>query len=182
MMHDFAISDCGGLAMTINGEAVLMRCSGAAWLAASRTLIVADLHFEKGSAYAARGQMLPPYDTRETLERLEAEVAATQPAVLVFLGDSFHDGKGEGRLAAEDSRRIAGLASGRTLAWVVGNHDADGPKALPGETIDELALGSLTLRHEPQAGGSPISPVICTIRSVPPASGRHGTPPSASSS
>ena len=155
MMHDFAISDCGGLAMNVNGEAVLMRCSGAAWLAGSRTLIVADLHFEKGSAYAARGQMLPPYDTRETLERLEAEVAATQPAVLVFLGDSFHDGKGEGRLAADDSRRIAGLASGRTLAWVVGNHDADGPKALPGETIDELALGSLTLRHEPQAGGQP---------------------------
>ena len=64
MMHDFAISDCGGLAMNVNGEAVLMRCSGAAWLGGSRTLIVADLHFEKGSAYAAKGQMLPPYDTR----------------------------------------------------------------------------------------------------------------------
>lgn len=151
--HDFAISACGGLSMAVNGEPVLMRCSGAAWLEASRTLIVADLHFEKGSAYAAKGQMLPPYDTRETLTRLEAEVTATQPAVLVFLGDSFHDNKGEGRLDADDNRRIGSLASGRTLAWVVGNHDADGPKALPGETYAELKVGTLTLRHEPRPGG-----------------------------
>ena len=155
MSHDFAISACGGLAMNVNGEAVLMRCSGAAWLAQSRTLIVADLHFEKGSAYAARGQMLPPYDTRETLTRLEAEVAATDPAVLIFLGDSFHDGKAETRLDAQDARRIAALASGRTLLWVVGNHDADGPKALPGEIIAELTVEALTLRHEPQSGPQP---------------------------
>jgi DNA ligase-associated metallophosphoesterase len=155
VMHDFAISACGGLAMNVNGDEVLMRCSGAAWLAASRTLIVADLHFEKGSAYARRGQMLPPYDTRETLNRLEAEVAATQPAVLVFLGDSFHDGKGEDRLHGDDGARIAALATGRTLAWVVGNHDADGPKALPGETVDEMTFGQLTLRHEPQDGAQP---------------------------
>jgi len=155
VMHDFALSPCGGLAMTVNGAEVLMRCSGAAWVAAGRTLIVADLHFEKGSAYAARGQMLPPYDTRETLGRLEAEVEATAPDVLVFLGDSFHDRKGESRLDPQDNERIAGLAAGRTLVWVVGNHDADGPKALPGETVDELALGSLTLRHEPQEGAQP---------------------------
>ena len=155
VMHDFAISPCGGLAMEVNGGEVLMRCSGAAWLAAGRTLIVADLHFEKGSSYAARGQMLPPYDTRETLERLEAEVAATDPAVLVFLGDSFHDDRGEGRLHREDEARIAGLARGRTLVWVVGNHDADGPKALPGQTVDELVFGVLTLRHEPGDGAQP---------------------------
>ncbi|HEX6858836.1 MAG TPA: ligase-associated DNA damage response endonuclease PdeM [Caulobacteraceae bacterium] len=154
-MLDFSISPCGGLAMTVNGQAVLMRCSGAAWVEGARTLIVADLHFEKGSAYAARGQMLPPYDTRETLDRLEAEVEATRPAVLVFLGDSFHDGKGEGRLDADDHRRIAGLASGRTLAWVVGNHDAEGPKVLPGEVYDELEIGALVFRHEPQAGERP---------------------------
>jgi DNA ligase-associated metallophosphoesterase len=149
--YDFAASPCGGLAMAVNGTEVVMRCSGAAWLAASRALVVADLHFEKGSSYAARGQMLPPYDTRETLARLEAEVAATDPAVLVFLGDSFHDGKAEGRLGADEARRIAALAAGRELVWVVGNHDAHGPKALPGETVAELTWATLTLRHEPQA-------------------------------
>lgn len=153
--YDFTVSSCGGLRLTVNGAEVLMRCSGAVWLEGPRALIVADLHFEKGSSYARRGQMLPPYDTRETLTRLEAEVTATRPAVLIFLGDSFHDGKAEGRLDAEDSRRIAALASGRTLVWVVGNHDADGPKALPGDIADELTFETLTLRHEPQPGVQP---------------------------
>lgn len=150
MRYDFSIGACGGLVLAVNGTALTMRCSGA--VLAGRTLVVADLHFEKGSAYAARGQMLPPYDTRETLERLEGEVEATAPDTLVFLGDSFHDGGGEGRLHAHDEARIAALARGRTLVWVVGNHDADGPRRLPGEVVAELALGSLTLRHEPQDG------------------------------
>ena len=89
------------------------------------------------------------------MNRLEAEVAATQPAVLVFLGDSFHDRKAEGRVADDDRRRIAALAQGRTLVWVVGNHDADGPKALPGDIAAELTFETLTLRHEPQPGLQP---------------------------
>ncbi|MGE5565192.1 MAG: ligase-associated DNA damage response endonuclease PdeM [Parcubacteria group bacterium] len=153
--YDFAVSPCGGLRLLVNGAEVLMRPSGAVWLESRRALIVADLHFEKGSSYAARGQMLPPYDTRETVSRLEAEVAATDPAVLIFLGDSFHDGKAETRLDADDARRICALASGRTLLWVVGNHDADGPKSLPGDVIDQLTVETLTLRHEPQAGAQP---------------------------
>jgi DNA ligase-associated metallophosphoesterase len=151
----FAASPCGGLAIALNGEAAVLRTSGAVWLPAHRALIVADLHFEKGSAYAARGQLLPPYDTRETLTRLEREVAATTPDVLIFLGDSFHDGRAEDRLAGDDSARLAALADGRRLIWVVGNHDADGPRFLPGEIIDEMILGALLLRHEPQAGHQP---------------------------
>jgi DNA ligase-associated metallophosphoesterase len=118
-------------------------------------LIVADLHFEKGSAYAVRGQLLPPYDTIETLTRLEAEVAATAPSVLVFLGDSFHDGRAEDRLAPLVADRIAALASGRSLIWAVGNHDEEGPRALPGELADELKVGTLIFRHEPQGGRQP---------------------------
>ncbi|HEY8005136.1 MAG TPA: ligase-associated DNA damage response endonuclease PdeM [Phenylobacterium sp.] len=130
----------------------LLRCSGALWLAAERTLVVADLHLEKGSSYAARGQMLPPYDTRETLKRLAAEIEALSPATVVLLGDTFHDRRSESRLAADDAERLRDLARGRTLVWAVGNHDADGPRALPGEVVDELAICGLTLRHEPRAG------------------------------
>lgn len=151
----FAMSPCGGVAMAINGHPVVMRHSGALWLPVERMLVVADLHFEKGSAYAVRGQLLPPYDTIETLDRLEAEVAATAPAVLVFLGDSFHDGRAEDRLAPLVADRIAALATGRTLIWAVGNHDEDGPRALPGDLADELTVGTLILRHEPRAGGQP---------------------------
>ena len=141
--------------MAVNGTEVVLKPSGALRVVAAEALLVADLHFEKGSAYAERGQLLPPYDTRETLTRLEREVAACSPRLLVFLGDSFHDGRAEDRLAPDDAARLAALASGRTLVWVVGNHDADGPRALPGEIIDEMALGSLRLRHEPRPGLQP---------------------------
>jgi hypothetical protein len=133
----------------------MLRASGALWLEAQSALVVADLHLEKGSSYAARGQMLPPYDTRETLKRLAAEVAELAPRTVILLGDTFHDRRSEDRLAADDAAALRALAAGRTLVWVVGNHDADGPRALPGETADELSLAGLTLRHEPRAGLSP---------------------------
>ncbi|WP_245863723.1 ligase-associated DNA damage response endonuclease PdeM [Caulobacter mirabilis] len=151
----FAASPCGGVTLAVNGTEVVLRASGALHVRASNALLVADLHFEKGSAYATRGQLLPPYDTRETLARLERETAAVKPDLLVFLGDSFHDGAAEDRLAADDARRLAALASGRTLLWIVGNHDADGPRALPGEIAAEMTLETLILRHEPQPGAQP---------------------------
>lgn len=150
-----AASPCGAAQMSVAGMGVHLRPSGALWLETERTLAVADLHFEKGSAYAARGQLLPPYDTGETLRRLEAEVDALQPARLVFLGDSFHDRRAIERISGHDIERLAALARGRTLVWIVGNHDADGPGPLAGETAEELRIGPLVLRHEPRAGVQP---------------------------
>jgi hypothetical protein len=153
--YDFANSPCGSLRVGLASGEVMLRASGALWLAREGALVVADLHLEKGSSYAARGQMLPPYDTRETLDRLEAEVGATDARTVVLLGDTFHDRKSEARIAPADADRLRALASGRTLVWVVGNHDADGPQALPGEVADDLSLAGLTLRHEPSAGAAP---------------------------
>ena len=150
--YRFAASHCGGLVTHVCGAEVLMRASGALWLPAERALVVADLHLEKGSSYAARGQMLPPYDTRETLARLQAEVAALAPAVVVLLGDTFHDRKSEDRMDGLDAEWLRALAAACRLIWVIGNHDADGPQRLPGEAVDELSLCGLTLRHEPQPG------------------------------
>ena len=150
--YAFAASPCGGLSMALNGTAVTLRASGALWIEAARMLVVADLHLEKGSAYAARGQMLPPYDTRETLHRLQAEVAAAMPRTVVLLGDTFHDRRSEDRLAHDDAAALRELAGVTRLVWVVGNHDADGPQGLPGETLDEIAVESLVLRHEPASG------------------------------
>ena len=154
-VYDYAVADCGSLCVAIGAAQAMLRASGALWLAAERALVVADLHLEKGSSYAARGQMLPPYDTRETLRRLAAEVEALSPATVILLGDTFHDRSSEERLAPDDAGRLRALALGRTLIWVVGNHDADGPRLLPGETAAELQLRGLTLRHEPQAGRQP---------------------------
>lgn len=153
--YAFAASPCGGLRTQLNGAQVTLRSSGALWIEAARMLVVADLHLEKGSAYAMRGQMLPPYDTRETLRRLRAEVLATAPDSVVLLGDTFHDRRSEDRLAREDAEALRALAGATRLIWVIGNHDADGPQSLPGEAVDEIAVESLILRHEPVNGPQP---------------------------
>lgn len=147
--YAFAPSPCGGVAFELAGAEALLRASGALWLAAERLLIVADLHLEKGSAFAARGQLLPPYDTRETLARLAAEVARLTPRAIVLLGDTLHDRKAEGRLDAEDGRALAALAAVAELIWIVGNHDADGPQGLPGQSMARWTVAGLTLVHEP---------------------------------
>ena len=145
----------GGLSLGLDRGEVLCRPSGALWLASEGALIVADLHLEKGSAYAARGQMLPPFDTADTLGRLEAEVAELAPRVLVFLGDTFHDGEAEARLSAADALRLSFLARGRALIWVLGNHDSEAPRGLPGESSSGVELASLRLVHEPDPGAAP---------------------------
>ncbi len=156
--YGFAAHPTGALRLDLAGVEAFCRPAGALWLEAWSALIVADLHLEKGSAYAARGQMLPPYDTRDTLGRLEAEVAAVAPRILIFLGDTFHDRQAEARLAADDLDRLRAMAAGRTLVWVLGNHDAAGPRGLPGEVVAHLTLGAFTLVHEP--AGEPRSAEI----------------------
>ena len=148
-------SSCEGLQSALAAAEVTLRCAGSLLFRRTSTLVVADLHFEKGSAYARRGQLLPPYDTRATLDRLEAELAATSPRVLAFLGDSFHDGDGEERLHPADAARLRALAVDRTLVWIVGNHDREGPRALPGDVVDELSVDGVALRHEPTGCAGP---------------------------
>ena len=77
-------------------------------------LAVADLHLEKGSSFAARGVLLPPYDTAATLARLAALIARYAPRVVVALGDSFHDGRGPARLADTDRATLAACNAAAT--------------------------------------------------------------------
>jgi DNA ligase-associated metallophosphoesterase len=148
---------CGSLSVRIAGEACVLRCSGAMWVPAYGALIVADLHLEKGSAFAVRGQLLPPYDSRATLDKLEAEIAELDPAMVVLLGDSFHDTKAIPRMAAEDRTRLDRLAAGSDWLWLEGNHDrealardANTAARLPGRIVGDMALGPLRLTHEPE--------------------------------
>ena len=151
--------DCGGLKVRVNGETCVLRCSGALWVAGERTLIASDLHLEKGSAFAARGQMLPPYDSPATLAKLEAEIEALDPARVVLLGDSFHDSKAIERLYTADRARLDRLATGRDWVWLEGNHDlkalAGALDVLTGRVVTTLSVGALSLIHEPQPGDRP---------------------------
>ncbi len=148
---DFA-QDGDAVLVSVAGVDCRLRASGALWLGAERALVIADLHLEKGSAYAARGQLLPPYDTRDGLQRLEIEIAALDPRLIVFLGDAFHDARAEARLAREDAEALRRLAHGRSLIWVLGNHDPLPPEGLPGDAIEAFVCTGLDLRHEPVPG------------------------------
>ena len=111
---------------------------GALWWDSERMLAVADLHLEKGSAFAKRGEFIPPYDTAETLQRLSGLIARFDPRVVVALGDSFHDNDGALRLLPRDRLMLSALQVRREWIWVAGNHDPDPPAGLTGTHLDSL--------------------------------------------
>ncbi|MEH3119154.1 MAG: ligase-associated DNA damage response endonuclease PdeM [Methylorubrum populi] len=142
-----------GTDLALAGEALSLDRTGALWLPRHRTLVVSDLHLEKGSSFAARtSQFLPPYDTRETLACLHEAVQRLDPARVVALGDSFHDARGPERMEPGDRAMIAALQEGRDWIWIAGNHDAAVSEGIGGRCCETLAVGGLTLRHEPLAG------------------------------
>lgn len=125
--------------------------SGALFWPAENALLVADLHLEKFSSYARRGSMLPPYDTGQTLRRLEADLAATGAAEVIALGDSFHRDEGTSTLLDADRLRLMALLGRTRWIWISGNHDA-APHALGGLCVDALERGGLRLAHLPKRG------------------------------
>ncbi len=135
----------------MNGAELVLDPSGGLVWPAQGLLAVADLHLEKGSAFARRGQMLPPYDTLETLTQLEHLVARWQPAVVIALGDSLHDRWGAERLHPSALARLEALRKGRDFIWIPGNHDPEPSPALGGEWARGLRIGPLLFRHEPLA-------------------------------
>lgn len=124
---------------------------------AENALLVADLHLEKASFFARHGQFLPPYDSRETLERLALAIRETGARRVFCLGDNFHDAGGAGRLEPHAAGMLAALTRATDWVWITGNHDSahlkDGPAVAPqGTVVEELALAGVLLRHEARAG------------------------------
>ena len=107
-----------------------LESSGALWWERHQMLVVADLHLEKGAAFARRGAMLPPYDTQTTLTRLEALVGRHRPKIVVSLGDGLHDRRGAEALDRRSAERIRELTGALRWLWVAGNHDPVPPEGL----------------------------------------------------
>jgi uncharacterized protein len=120
-------------------------------------LAVADLHLEKGSSFAARGMLLPPYDTAATLARLACLIAHYAPRLVIALGDSFHDGGGPARLAPEDHENLSALQHGRDWIWLTGNHDPEPADNIGGTFHETFALGGLRFRHLPTGSAGEIA-------------------------
>ena len=143
-----------GQEITIAQETCVADTSGALYHARTRTLIVSDLHLEKGSSFARRGMMIPPYDTVATLMRLKRVIEHYDPQRVIALGDSFHDRDAPERLAGEDRAKISALQKGRDWIWIAGNHDPAPPHGLAGEMAQEIRFAALVLRHEPHQGAA----------------------------
>jgi DNA ligase-associated metallophosphoesterase len=156
--------------LTVAGVTLIADPAGALYWPEEKLLVAADLHLEKGSAYAARGVLLPPYDTAATLARLARLIERYAPRLVVALGDSFHDGGGPARMADNSRAALTALQRGRDWVWLAGNHDPDPAGNIGGRFADVLALGGLTFRHEPSVEASAgeiaghLHPLACIVQ------------------
>ena len=124
----------------------------ALYWAEEQALVVADLHLEKASHFARLGQMLPPYDSRETLERLALAIRETGARRVFALGDSFHDSRGTARIEPHAAGMLAALTRATDWVWITGNHDAAMEAVAGGVLASEVELSGLGLRHHAKAG------------------------------
>lgn len=147
--------------ITWHGLDLALTLDGALLWPEERLLIAADLHLEKGSSFAgSAGRLLPPYDSAQTVARLEQLMERHRPRRIIALGDSFHDRSGANRLGDDVAARIRRLTELTDWVWIQGNHDPRPPAHLGGRGVAELALGPLTFRHDAvgvdEAGGEVI--------------------------
>jgi DNA ligase-associated metallophosphoesterase len=137
------------------GERLMLDPAGALIWPATGTLVVADLHLEKGSSFARKGMLLPPWDTRATLERLTLLLRRYRPRIVVALGDSFHDRHGAQRLPSAEQTRLKAMTEAHRFIWIEGNHDPSPPEGIGGEGIEIFETNSLLFRHVAVEGTAP---------------------------
>ncbi|WP_126174193.1 ligase-associated DNA damage response endonuclease PdeM [Altericroceibacterium xinjiangense] len=144
--------------LSFAGEEFALTESRALYWPRESALLVADLHLEKASFFARTGQMLPPYDSRETLERLALAVRETGARRVYTLGDNFHDSAGAGRLEPHAAGMLAALTRALDWVWITGNHDVNAAGeanlagGIGGTLAEELEIAGIRLRHQTKAG------------------------------
>jgi uncharacterized protein len=174
MLQDRPEADVAGTGVLIivAGTVMVADCDGALYWPQERLLAFADLHFEKGSSFAQRGVLLPPYDTAATLGRVARLIVRYAPRVVLALGDSFHDDGGAIRLSAPDRSALAAIQQGRDWVWIKGNHDSAVAANIGGAFHDRVAIGPLIFRHDPTGGAGEIAGHLHPMARV---GGRGGT-------
>ena len=142
--------------LSFAGEEWLLTEGRALYWPRERALLVADLHLEKGSFFAGHGQLIPPYDSRETLERVALAIRETGARRVITLGDNFHDSQGSARLEPHACGMLEALTKAVDWVWITGNHDPDmeAPKEAHwgGTLVEEIEIGGTILRHRAKKG------------------------------
>lgn len=143
-----------GYEWTFCGVRQVALAEGALWSPDARRLAVADLHLGKAGRIARReGRLTPPYETRETLARLDELVARLKPRTVLCLGDSFDDDGAAAALDAAERAMLNVMLAGRRWLWIAGNHDP-APVGLGGESRAEAEMDGLTYRHIARRGAA----------------------------
>jgi DNA ligase-associated metallophosphoesterase len=143
--------------LDVVGVSFIADLSGALFWEEQSLLVVSDLHLEKGSSFARRGVLLPPYDSAATLALLGLAVARRNPRMVIALGDSFHDRDAHNRLSTADRAAIVVMQARRDWIWISGNHDPALPSDLGGVVAHEVAVGPIAFRHEPTGASGEIA-------------------------
>jgi DNA ligase-associated metallophosphoesterase len=138
--------------LSFAGEEFALTSGRALYWPRERALLVADLHLEKASFFARHGQMLPPYDSRETLERLALAIRETGARRVFTLGDNFHDSAGVERLEPHAAGMLAALTRATDWVWITGNHDAAMEARAGGALAEEIEIAGMVLRHRARVG------------------------------
>ncbi len=138
--------------LSFAGEEFVLTQGRALYWPRESALLVADLHLEQASFYARHGQMLPPYDSRETLERVALAIRETGARRVYTLGDNFHDNDGSARLEEHAAGMLAALTRAVDWVWITGNHDPAMAAGNGGTVVGELELAGVVLRHEAKPG------------------------------
>jgi uncharacterized protein len=154
---DDGISAARGATLDVVGVSFIADLSGALFWQDESLLVVSDLHLEKGSSFARRGVLLPPYDSAATLALLALVIARRKPRMVIALGDSFHDGDAHNRLSTADREAIVVMQARRDWIWISGNHDPALPSDLGGVVAEEVAIGPIAFRHEPTGASGEIA-------------------------
>lgn len=132
---------------TFAGQHLHALPSGALLVPSAKTLVVSDLHLGKSDRIARRsGQLIPPYENTETLQKLDHDITAHAPKTVICLGDSFDDLAGADALDETHRATLTRLQAGRRWIWIEGNHDP-GPVDLGGTHLAETKIGAVALRH-----------------------------------
>lgn len=147
--HHDGMPAARGAILEVLGVSFIADLSGALFWEEQGLLVVSDLHLEKGSSFARRGVLLPPYDTAATLALLGILIGRRNPRMVIALGDSFHDSDAHNRLSRADNEAIVAMQARRDWIWISGNHDPALPSDIGGIVAEEVAIGPVVFRHEP---------------------------------
>jgi DNA ligase-associated metallophosphoesterase len=129
------------------GERLMLDPLGGLFWPDAGLLAVSDLHLEKGSSFARKGKLLPPWDTHATLDRLTILLRRWRPRMVVTLGDSFHDPDGAGRLPKSEVDRLIAMTEAHRFIWVLGNHDPRPADGIGGHFVTEFVTHPISFRH-----------------------------------